>query len=148
MSIFNKNRLLRNALGIAVLLLYAAPVVLAVTEDEITADLNCPDKEGCTMIVIDCECPSSLEIKDKVRVMIDKGYSKSRIFDELANEYGTSVLATPPKEGFDIVVWVALPAGLLIGAVVIWKISKKKMDENEIFEYEYNKFLEGREKHE
>lgn len=147
MSIFN-NRSLRNILGAIVLLLYAAPAVLAVTENEITQDLNCPDKEGCTMIVIDCECPSSLKIKDEVRAMIDNGYSKSRIFEELESEYGTGVLATPPKKGFDIVVWVALPAGLLIGAVVIWKISKKKMDENEIFEYEYNKFLEGREKHE
>ncbi|HIH43917.1 MAG TPA: hypothetical protein HA257_02175 [Candidatus Methanoperedenaceae archaeon] len=147
MSIF-KNRSLRNALGIVVLLLYAAPAALAVTEKEITQDLNCPDKEGCTMIVIDCDCPSSLKIKDEVNVMIDKGYSKSQIFEELEKEYGTGVLATPPKKGFDIVVWVALPAGLLIGAVVIWKISKKKMDENEMFEYEYNRFLEGREKHE
>jgi len=42
------------------LLVFAVPV-LAVTEEEIFSNLNCPDKEGCTMIVVDCTCPSSLK---------------------------------------------------------------------------------------
>ncbi len=126
---------------------FAVPV-LAVTEEEITANLNCPDQTGCTMIVIDCTCPSSLEIKDKVRAMLDQGLSEKKIYNNLVAEYGKGVLATPPKEGFDWIVWLALPTGVIVGGVVVYKISRKKMDDNEIFEYEYQKFLQEREKHE
>ncbi len=129
------------------LLVFTVPV-LAVTEEEITANLNCPDKEGCTMIVVDCTCPSSLEIKDKVRAMLDQGLSEKKIYNNLVGEYGKGVLATPPKEGFDWIVWLALPAGIIVGGVVVYKISRKRMDENEEFEYEYEKFLKEREKYE
>ncbi len=127
------------------LVVFAVPV-LAVTEEEITSNLNCPDKEGCTMIVVDCTCPSSLEIKDKVRSMLDQGLSEKQIYNKLSAEYGREVLATPPKEGFDWLVWVALPAGIIVGGVVVYKISRKRMDENELFDYEYEKFLKEREK--
>ena len=129
------------------LLVFTVPV-LAVTEEEITSNLNCPDKEGCTMIVVDCTCPSSLEIKDKVRAMLDQGLSEKKIYNNLVAEYGKGVLATPPKEGFDWIVWLALPAGIIVGGVVVYRISKKRMDENEEFDYEYEKFLQEKEKHE
>lgn len=127
------------------LLVLAVPV-LAVTEEEITSNLNCPDQGGCTMIVVDCTCPSALEIKDKVRAMLDQSLSEKQIYNKLVAEYGKGILATPPKEGFDWIVWLALPAGVIVGGVVVYKISKKRMDENEIFEYEYEKFLKEREK--
>ncbi|MFZ3058124.1 MAG: cytochrome c-type biogenesis protein CcmH [Candidatus Methanoperedens sp.] len=129
------------------LLVFTVPV-LAVTEEEITANLNCPDQGGCTMIAIDCTCPSALELKDKVRAMLDQGLSEKKIYDNLVAEYGKGVLATPPKEGFDWIVWLALPAGIIVGGVVVYKISRKRMDENEEFDYEYEKFLQEREKHE
>ena len=127
------------------LTVFALPV-LAVTEDEITANLNCPDQGGCTMIAIDCTCPSALELKDKVRSMLEQGFSEKKIYNTLMAEYGKGVLATPPKEGFDWVVWLALPAGVIAGGVVVYKISRKRMDENEEFELEYEKFLQEREK--
>ncbi len=126
---------------------FAVPV-LAVTEEEITANLNCPDQGGCTMIAIDCTCPSALELKDKVRAMLDEGLSEKKIYNKLIAEYGKGVLATPPKEGFDWIVWLALPAGVIVGGVVVYKISRKRMDENEEFELEYEMFLQEKEKHE
>ncbi|MFA4957520.1 MAG: cytochrome c-type biogenesis protein CcmH [Candidatus Methanoperedens sp.] len=122
-------------------LVFAVPV-LAVNEEEIFSNLNCPDKEGCIMIVVDCTCPSSLEIKDKVRAMLDQGLSEKQVYNSLVSEYGKGVLATPPKEGFDWIVWLALPAGIIVGGVVVYKISRKRMDENEEFDYEYEKFLQ------
>ncbi|KCZ72398.1 putative cytochrome biosynthesis protein [Candidatus Methanoperedens nitroreducens] len=120
--------------------------VIAVTEEEITSNLNCPDVGGCTMIAADCSCESALELKGKVRAMLDQGLSQKQIYDRLTAEYGREILATPPKEGFDWIVWLALPAGIIVGGVVVYKISRKKMDEDEIFEYEYQKFLQEREK--
>lgn len=98
------------------------------------------------MIAADCSCESALELKGKVRAMLDQGLSQKQIYDRLTAEYGREILATPPKEGFDWIVWLALPAGIIVGGVVVYKISRKKMDEDEIFEYEYQKFLQEREK--
>jgi cytochrome c-type biogenesis protein CcmH len=122
--------------------------VLAVTEEEITSNLNCPEGGGCTMLVIDCPMDSANEIKDKVRTMLSQGLSEKKIYDKLMAEYGKGVLATPPKEGFDWIVWLALPAGIIVGGVVVYKISRKRMDENEEFELEFEKFLKEKEKHE
>lgn len=135
-------------IAILILLPIFAMPVLAVTEEEIFSNLNCPDKEGCIMIVADCTCPSSLEIKEKVRAMFDQGLSEKNIYDKLMAEYGKGVLATPPKEGFDWIVWLALPIGVIAGGVVVYKISKKRMDENEEFELEYEKFLQEKGKNE
>jgi len=129
------------------LLVLAFPV-LAVTEEEITSNLNCPEGGGCTMLVIDCPMDSANEMKETVRGMVAQGMSESKIYKELEAKYGREVFATPPKEGFDWIVWLALPAGIIVGGVVVYKISRKRMDENEGFELEYEKFLQEREKHE
>ncbi len=125
------------------LTMFVSPAI-AVTEEEITSNLNCPDVGGCTMIAADCSCESALEIKEKVREMLAQGMSEKQIYKKLVAEYGRGILATPPKEGFDWIVWLALPAGVIMGGVIIYRISKKRMDEDEIFEYEYQKFLHER----
>ncbi len=122
--------------------------VLAVTEEDITSNLNCPEGGGCTMLVIDCPMDSANEMKETVRGMIAEGMSESKIYKELEAKYGREVFATPPKEGFDWVVWLALPAGVIVGGVVVYRISRKRMDENEEFELEFEKFLQERERHE
>ena len=129
------------------LLVLAVPV-LAVTEEEITSNLNCPEGGGCTMLVIDCPMDSANEMKETVRGMVAQGMSESKIYKELEAKYGREVFATPPKEGFDWIVWLALPAGIIVGGVVVYKISRKRMDENEKFELEFEKFLQEKEKHE
>jgi cytochrome c-type biogenesis protein CcmH/NrfF len=57
--------------------------------------------------------------------MLDQGFLK-KIYNNLIADYGKGVLATPPKEGFDWIVWLALPAGILVGGVVVYKISRKE----------------------
>ena len=129
------------------LLVFTVPV-LAVTEEDITSNLNCPEGGGCTMLVIDCPMDSANEMKKTVRGLVAQGMSESKIYKELEAKYGREVFATPPKEGFDWIVWLALPAGIIVGGVVVYKISRKRMDENEEFELEFEKFLQEKEKHE
>ena len=126
-----------------VLLVFSTPV-LAITEEEITSNLNCPEAGGCTMLVSDCQMDSALEMRYFVRDMVEKGMSEKKIYKEIEAKYGREVFATPPKEGFDWIVWLALPAGIIVGGVVVYKISRRRMDDNEIFEYEYEKFLQER----
>ena len=126
-----------------VLLVFSSPVV-AITEEEITSNLNCPEAGGCTMLVSDCQMDSALEMRDFVGGMVEKGMSEKKIYKEIEVKYGREVFATPPKEGFDWIVWLALPAGIIVGGVAVYKISRRRMDDNEIFEYEYEKFLQER----
>lgn len=128
-----------------VLLVFSTPV-LAITEEEISSNLNCPEGGGCTMLVTDCQMDSALEMRDFVGSLVEKGMSEKKIYKEIEAKYGREVFATPPKEGFDWIVWLALPAGIIAGGVVVYKISRRRMDDNEIFEYEYEQFLQERNK--
>lgn len=140
--------MIKKSIAVLFVLATLAAPAMAITEEEITSNLNCPDVGGCSMIAADCSCESALELKGKVREMLDQGLSEKKIYSKLAAEYGREILATPPKEGFDWIVWIALPAGVIVGGIVVYRISRKKMDESEVFEYEYQKFLQEREKHE
>ena len=140
--------MIKKIIAILFLLTVFMVPVLAVTEEDITSNLNCPEGGGCTMLVIDCPMDSANEMKETVRGMIAEGMSESKIYKELEAKYGREVFATPPKEGFDWIVWLALPAGIIVGGVVVYKISRKRMDENEEFELEFEKFLQERERHE
>jgi len=140
--------MIKKIIAILFLLTVFMVPVLAVTEEDITSNLNCPEGGGCTMLVIDCPMDSANEMKETVRGMIAEGMSESKIYKELEAKYGREVFATPPKEGFDWIVWLALPAGIIMGGVIVYKISRKRMDENEEFELEFEKFLQERERHE
>ena len=140
--------MIKKIIAILFLLTVFMVPVLAVTEEDITSNLNCPEGGGCTMLVIDCPMDSANEMKETVRGMIAEGMSESKIYREVEAKYGREVFATPPKEGFDWIVWLALPAGIIMGGVIVYKISRKRMDENEEFELEFEKFLQERERHE
>jgi len=140
--------MISKIVSILLILITLAIPVLAVTEEDITSNLNCPEGGGCTMLVIDCPMDSANEMKETVRGMIAEGMSESKIYKELEAKFGREVFATPPKEGFDWIVWLALPAGIIMGGVIVYKISRKRMDENEEFELEYEKFMQEKEKHE
>ena len=54
-----------------------------------------------------------------IRRQIAAGKTKDEIKAELVAQYGTQVLAEPPKSGFDLTAWVVPGAAILIAAVAI-----------------------------
>ncbi|MCC6832805.1 MAG: cytochrome c-type biogenesis protein CcmH [Thermoleophilia bacterium] len=60
--------------------------------------------------------PSALDMKEYIREKAAAGWTKDQIKDALVAQFGREVLATPPKEGFDLVAWlvpaIAVAAGL------------------------------------
>ena len=50
---------------------------------------------------------------------IAAGKTKDEIKDALVAQYGTEVLAEPPKSGFDLTAWLVPIAGILLAAVAI-----------------------------
>jgi cytochrome c-type biogenesis protein CcmH/NrfF len=84
-----------------------------------------PDVEDEVMCPV---CGTALNLSsspqaDRERVFIRKqiaeGKTKAQIEDALVAQYGTRVLAEPPKSGFDLTAWLVPGAGILLAAVAI-----------------------------
>jgi len=112
-------------------LLAAAPAVLAqdgggnvppdgVTDDEVNAiakQLYCP---VCDNIPLDvCGTAACADWRDEIRAMLVEGRSEEEIKTYFVDRYGRRVLATPQREGIDLLVWILPPLGVLAGAVVL-----------------------------
>jgi len=54
-----------------------------------------------------------------IRREIAAGKTKDQIKDDLVAQYGTQVLAEPPKSGFDLTAWLVPAAALLLAAFAI-----------------------------
>ncbi len=99
--------------------------------DEVAAQLLC--QCGCAHPLPDCgmhQCHSRGPMTARVEKALAEGKTAGEIFQEFALKYGVQVLAVPPAEGFNLLVWV-LPGfaggvGLLLVGSVVAALRKKK----------------------
>lgn len=99
--------------------------------DKVAAQLLC--QCGCSHPLPDCgmhECHSRIPMTARVEKALAEGKTAGEIFQEFALKYGVQVLAVPPAEGFNLLVWV-LPGfaggvGLLWVGSVVAALRKKK----------------------
>ena len=86
---------------------------------------NLPDVEDEVMCPI---CGTALNLSsspqaDRERAFIRReiaaGKTKEQIKDELVAQYGTQVLAEPPKSGFDLAAWLVPGGAILLAAIAI-----------------------------
>ncbi len=104
-------------------LVVAAAALLAATPPQPKTTL--PDVEDEVMCPI---CGTALNLSSApqadrerafIRRQIAAGKTKEEIKDALVAQYGTEVLAEPPKSGFDLTAWLVPAAGILLAAVAI-----------------------------
>ena len=97
---------MRRVLAIAFALLalggVAAPA-FGVTAQQIYRETRFPT---CNTPLDVSNSPAAQAIKDFIQVRVAKGQSEDQILSALQAEFGREVLATPPKEGFDLVAWL------------------------------------------
>ena len=97
---------------------------------ELESELVCP---VCESTLDTSNAPVALRMKAFIRARIAAGDSKSEIKAALVDQFGPSVLAVPPKRGFELVAWLLPLAGLALGAVVVgllaWHWSRRRADE-------------------
>jgi cytochrome c-type biogenesis protein CcmH/NrfF len=85
---------------------------------DIAAQLRCPVCQGLSV----GDSPSELanEMRTLVREQLQQGKTSAEVLDYFAQRYGEWILLAPPKQGFNLVIWV-LPFVLLpIGAAVVY----------------------------
>jgi len=105
--------------GVLVWALVSASIALA-TEPPRAADLEaefvCPI---CKTTLDQSDAPVAQRMKAFIRQRIAAGDTEEEIRDALVAEFGTGVLASPPKRGFGLLAWLLPLAAVATGAVVI-----------------------------
>lgn len=113
-------------------LAFAAPAAgneLKPTPAELESELVCP---VCETTLDTSDAPVARRMKAFIRARIAAGDTKSEIKAQLVDQFGTAVLAVPPRRGFDLVAWLLPLAGLGVGVVAVgalaWRWSRGRGD--------------------
>jgi cytochrome c-type biogenesis protein CcmH len=98
------------------------------TLPELERELICPT---CHETLAASTSPIAERMRAFIRGRIAAGDTKSEIKDELVKQFGESVLAAPPKSGFNLLAWVLPLVGIVLAAGVVgflayrWSRSRK-----------------------
>jgi cytochrome c-type biogenesis protein CcmH len=73
----------------------------------------------CGTLLQLAESPQAQDERDFIRRKIAQGETKDQIKDDLVQEFGDAVLASPPASGFDLTAYLVPALALLLGLVGI-----------------------------
>ena len=122
-----------NHLGILILLLVFLQLgTLSVhgqgdgpSDDEVNAiasQLYCPVCENVPLDV--CPTQACEQWRATIREKLASGWTESEIKGYFVEQYGARVLATPPAEGLNWLVYILPPLALIGGAIVLFRAVK------------------------
>ena len=113
--------------AVYLMLLPGTPALAAEsTVGDISKELIC--QCGCTLTVANCthiECMSREAMVATIKDKLVLGQSQDEILQFFVARYGEQVLASPPKEGFNLLAWLLPFAGILAGIGIIYIAIKK-----------------------
>ena len=89
----------------------------------ITAQLRCPVCQGES--IDDSNAPISRDLRLTVRDRITQGDSDAQVIDYITTRYGEFVLFKPRSTGSGLILWLAGPMMLLIGAGIAFATLRK-----------------------
>jgi cytochrome c-type biogenesis protein CcmH len=121
------------ALGLTLFLLaVSAAAVLAQTkpqpsDDDVNAvahELYCPVCENIPLDV--CPTQACAQWRDLIREKLSEGWTKEQIKQYFQRQYGDRVLAEPPREGLNWMVYILPPAFILVGAYLVFRVISKR----------------------
>jgi cytochrome c-type biogenesis protein CcmH len=118
---------MRAALIAALLLALAAAGTAAASEQhpnlpELERELICPT---CHESLALSNSPIADRMRSFIRARIAAGDTKSEIKSKLVDQLGESVLAAPPKRGFNLIVWLLPLGGVLIGGAALAVLARR-----------------------
>jgi cytochrome c-type biogenesis protein CcmH len=126
-------RLTAAATLVALALVLAAPALASEahpTLNEMEGEVMCPI---CHTTLDQSSSAAAQRIKAYIVRRIRAGDTKSEIENRLVADFGPSILAQPPKKGFDLLAWLLPIGGLLAGAVAVgfaaWRWTKSREPE-------------------
>jgi cytochrome c-type biogenesis protein CcmH len=120
------NRLHRFFIVGLLLLLIPSAVAFAQdegpTDDEVNAiarELYCPVCENVPLDV--CPTQACEQWRGVIRDKLAEGWTEEQIQQYFVDQYGARVLATPPVEGFSVLVYILPPLAFILGAFILYR---------------------------
>jgi cytochrome c-type biogenesis protein CcmH len=86
------------------------------TLNELENEVMCP---VCNTTLAQSNSDAAKSIERVIQDKIAAGWTKSQIKDFLVQQYGESILAAPPKHGFNLLAWVLPLAGIGAAALIL-----------------------------
>lgn len=125
----------RRIIGIVALALLGLAITSAAAAQEPTANevnriakqLYCPVCPNTPLDV--CETKACEDWRALIRDKLAAGESEEAIIDYFVAQYGTRVLAAPPRRGPTLLVWLIPPLGLLAGGWLFWRLLRSRRGE-------------------
>lgn len=97
------------------------------TPADIEDEVLCPT---CETTLDQSDSPIAQRMKTFIRARIAAGDSKDEIKAQLVDEFGERILASPPREGFNLLAWWlpigAVVAGAVAVALLTWRWSRAR----------------------
>jgi len=88
---------------------------------EVSSLLRCPVCQGLS--VADSPVDSARAMRGEVKELLAMGFTGEQVLDYFELSYGEFVRLEPKAEGFNLLVWIAPIAVLLLGvAIVVWQL--------------------------
>ena len=118
---------MRRVLVLGLVLALAAAGSAAASEShptlaELENEVICPT---CHTTLALSNAPIADRMRAFIRARIAAGDTKSEIEAKLVDQFGESVLASPPKSGFNLLAWILPLAGIALGAVVLAVLARR-----------------------
>ena len=110
------RRILAAICAVMVALIAVSPAMAAVDTKALERELRCIT---CNTPLDISNAPSALDMKEYIREKAEAGWTAEQIKDSLVAQFGREVLATPPKEGFDLVAWLVPSIAVALGLAAI-----------------------------
>jgi cytochrome c-type biogenesis protein CcmH len=86
------------------------------TMNELENEVMCP---VCGTTLAQSDSAAAKQIERQIQARIAEGWTKSQIKSLLVQQYGESILAAPPKHGFNLLAWVLPLAGIGAAALIL-----------------------------
>jgi len=81
------------------------------SEPDMETQLMCPT---CHQVLAYSQSSIADEIRSRLHTWCSAGWTSGRVKDRLIAQFGNEILASPPKQGFDLLAWV-IPGAVLLG---------------------------------
>ena len=94
--------------------------------ERLTAEVRCLVCQNQT--IADSSAPLAQDLRREIRQRIEQGQTESQIKIFLTERYGDFVLYRPRYGGVSSVLWIAPGLLSLIGAIVLWRIVRRRAE--------------------
>ena len=92
--------------------------------ETIISEVRCVQCQNQT--IKDSNVQIASDLRREIRRLIGEGKSDQEVFDFLVQRYGEFVLYRPPFSGFSLLLWLAPGIFVLLGAVIVIRVVRKR----------------------